>query len=67
MRLNNIPICCKSYICYLYVTLIYVTLNVLLFNTVLSLDIGLPKYLIGEFCTLLLYKTTLHKPHDIVC
>ena len=43
MRLNNIPI---------HVTFIYVTLNVLLFNSVLSLDIGLPRYLIGVFVKL---------------
>ena len=40
MRLNNIPI---------NVTVIYATLNVLLLNSVLSLDIGLPRYLIEGF------------------
>ena len=34
-----------------YVTIIYATLNVLLFNSMLFLDIGLPKYLLGEFYT----------------
>ena len=34
------------------ITVIYVTLNVYLCNALLSLDIGLPKYLIGELCTL---------------
>ena len=34
------------------VTVIYVTLNVLLFNGVLSLYIGLPKYLIWGFVKL---------------
>ena len=34
------------------VAVIYVTLNVKLFDALLSLDIGLPKYLLGEFCTL---------------
>ena len=30
----------------------YVTLNLLLLNAVLSLDIGMPKYLIGGFVKL---------------
>ena len=33
------------------VTVIYVTLNENLCNALLSIDIGLPKYLLGEFCT----------------
>ena len=34
------------------VTVVCVTLNVLLFNSILSLHIRLPQYLLGEFYTL---------------
>ena len=40
----------KQPVCvYLVLQLYYVTLNIFLFNAVLSLDIRIPKYLIGFF------------------
>ena len=49
------------------ITVIYVTLNSNLFNILLSLDIGLPKYRLGEFCTLQFSKTTFYRPHNNAC
>ena len=51
---------------YYDVTVMYVTLNFKLFNALLSIDIGLPKYLLGEFCILYFSKPTFYKPHNNV-